>query len=1375
MAEPNFPKSLDETFVQPVPKATKSPSASAAPPDDSGDFSGWTWDGSQGYTATRPHEPADSTIHSAPAPADQLEETFVDPKVGSWPPPHLSDELEQTLVNPADGEQPAHETNGTAGTYASQLSQPSHEPEDTLVDVPESEEPDHTLVSAPESEEPDHTLVSAPESEEPDHTLVSAPESEEPDHTLVNEPEEEPDHTLVNEPEEEPDHTLVNEPESEEPDHTLVNEPESEKPDHTLVNAPDSEEDDQTLVNSSVSEVHDPTLVNAPAETNAPDATLVSQEIPLGKPTVGQRRGDTRVPEEANQTLLNAPEAPAPASTPAGGEGALLKAATAIRPEPPLTQPKDQGRPTGGPNPATVKSGERPSKRVPVAPARDRYEVLGALGRGGMGIVYKARDTKLNRLVALKMILSGAHASAETLMRFRIEAEAVAKLQHPHIVQIFDIGERDGHPFFSLEYLDGGSLHQQLASKAQQPRRAATIIETLARAIHYAHLRGIVHRDLKPANVLVAKDGTLKITDFGLAKQLDVEDSNQTGGESILGTPTYMAPEQAAGRTREIGPAADVYALGAMLYEMLTGRPPFRGNSVMETLQQVQFSEPVQPRRLAPNAPLDLQTISLKCLSKEPQGRYASAEALADDLRAYLEDRPIKARPTPALERLFKWMRRQPVQAALIFVSVAAFVGLVFGVVNHIEEQNELVKTTKGKFEAEERERKKAAAARDAEEKAKIKIESLLNQTEEQRVRAVANEGRANTNLNDAKIAVAELTKLAQRGLVDQPGLETVRSDLLKSAATCYSNFIKTNEEFIKTSKDDAALRALTHESGQAQNWLGNVQQMLGDNAAAADSYKKACASYQAALRDSWFDSFFPFLNNAIRKELADCSISWWAVLGDLGQEEEGDKMLKQAYQLYKELSIKNPANADYLRGLAMCENNFGVRELKADNLDAAEQHFNQSLAELDKPKGPDARRLTLLLERARVNNHLGLLYMKRPAPGLWEVITHTVAAARFNEALPLMEKLMGLKPDSTEVAKELGYVYTNRGLLLRTREDKKAALDNYNQAIELFDDLSKDYKAVADYRHLAALNRSNHGEVLAHARGPQKNLSGALTDLQKARKVLEDLAKEFPTRPTYRQNLAETCNRLGEVHKMLSNESQDVAAERKDAIECWEEAATLLQDLINREKTRLDEYRQELERSLRSQIGFYQQRYRESTQAEKWSEAAVVTARLIVVCEKLVALKANEQTRGCGLWHSMTALWAAAQAREDLASARLNLLELATYTKDIDAANKAATALMKNSEDIPPSWGKRLRASKLLYKCMELADRDRNLSDSTPPRWYVDCLRLLRDANACNENIVIGPNDFKSLQNDENFKDIVKEIEETRQKSGSLIGKDKH
>jgi serine/threonine-protein kinase len=293
------------------------------------------------------------------------------------------------------------------------------------------------------------------------------------------------------------------------------------------------------------------------------------------------------------------------------------------------------------------------------------YQVDAVIGRGGMGIVYQARHLRLNRTVALKTLRGGPLAGHYDRQRFFREAEAVAALRHPNVVQLYDMGDVDGRPYFTMELVEGGSLRAKIAGTPQPAALAASLTAALAGAVHVAHLSGIVHRDLKPANVLLTADGTPKVTDFGLAWRLEDEEGLTQSGV-LMGTPSYMAPEQARGDKSAIGPATDVYALGAILYELLTGRPPFRADTATATLRQVAEEEPVSPSRLNSRVPRDLETICLKCLQKGPSERYASAAALGDDLRRFERGEPIAARPPGALERSAKWVRRRPATAALV-------------------------------------------------------------------------------------------------------------------------------------------------------------------------------------------------------------------------------------------------------------------------------------------------------------------------------------------------------------------------------------------------------------------------------------------------------------------------------------------------------------------------------------------------------------------------------------------------------------------------------------------------------------------------------------------------------------------------------------
>jgi serine/threonine-protein kinase len=289
------------------------------------------------------------------------------------------------------------------------------------------------------------------------------------------------------------------------------------------------------------------------------------------------------------------------------------------------------------------------------------YDLLDELGRGGMGVVYKALDRGLNRVVAVKMILPGALPGPTELRRFQTEAEAAAQLSHPHIVTVHRVGVVEGRPFYSMDFVEGPSLSQRLAQGPLPGRDAARYLVAVARAVHHAHERGILHRDLKPGNILLGNDDRPRVADFGLAKQFNSQAGHTRTG-AIVGTPSYMAPEQAAGR-KDLGPACDVYGLGALFYELLTGRPPFQAETPLETLMQVVEREPAPPRLLNPSVDRDLETICLKCLEKEPGARYADAAAVADDLERYLNDESIQARSLNVMDRLARTLGRDYLDA----------------------------------------------------------------------------------------------------------------------------------------------------------------------------------------------------------------------------------------------------------------------------------------------------------------------------------------------------------------------------------------------------------------------------------------------------------------------------------------------------------------------------------------------------------------------------------------------------------------------------------------------------------------------------------------------------------------------------------------
>jgi serine/threonine protein kinase/predicted Zn-dependent protease len=509
------------------------------------------------------------------------------------------------------------------------------------------------------------------------------------------------------------------------------------------------------------------------------------------------------------------------------------------------------------------------------------YDILEELGRGGMGVVYKARHRRLQRLVALKMVLAGAHVGAAGLARFRAEAEAVAKLSHANIVQIYETGEHEGRPFFSLEFVEGGGLDQRMAQSPTSPRAAASLIETLARTMAVAHERGIVHRDLKPANILLANVGSQtslvrhrdtdssslpadhwsrttvpKIADFGLAKQVD-DDSSQTRTGTILGTPSYMAPEQAEGKNREIGPAADIYSLGAILYELLVGRPPFRAGNPIDTIRQVIEKEPIPPRQLEPRVPLDLETICLKCLEKDPVRRFVSAVDLADDLQRFVQGEPIRARPTPVWERAWKWARRRKALVALYAViTAAAASGVLFVLWHNVSLRSKL----------------DLALAEDRRSK-KREMDAL----EERRLTLVEQEGQK--LFDSARVAAAASDWPAAR-LALEKALTTIRSEThlvdLKASAQALLERVE-NELRVEAARRESRARyqsfANLRDEAQFLGTLYTGMDLAANLQAARSAVQKALQVYGVSAGRSVAPAFDSYLSETEKSEaLRDCS-----------------------------------------------------------------------------------------------------------------------------------------------------------------------------------------------------------------------------------------------------------------------------------------------------------------------------------------------------------------------------------------------------------------------------------------------------------------------------------------------------------------------
>jgi tetratricopeptide (TPR) repeat protein len=767
--------------------------------------------------------------------------------------------------------------------------------------------------------------------------------------------------------------------------------------------------------------------------------------------------------------------------------------------------------------------GGSPGEGRPAWPEVPGYEVLGELGRGGMGVVYRARQVGLNRLVALKMVRAGEHAGPEDLARFRAEAEAVAALQHPHVVQIFEVGRHAGLPFFALEYLEGGSLQDRLRGAPLPPREAARLVQTLAGAVQAAHERGLIHRDLKPANVLLAADGTPKVTDFGLAKRVE-GGAGLTQSGAVVGTPSYMAPEQAAGKGKAVGPAADVYALGAVLYECLTGRPPFKAATPMETVLQVLGEEPVPPRRLQPQVPPDLETVCLTCLGKEPARRYAGARALADDLRRFLNGEPIQARPVGAWERGVKWARRRPAVTALLAALVVVLAGGFLGL-------------TALWLRADEQ---RVAAERAREEEAAQRAVAERARGEEAKQRAVAQ--AVNAFLRQDLLGQADTGKQPfLAGQAERNPQITVRALLDRAAAGVGGQFAGQPEveAAIRQTIGDA-YRALG-EYDRAQRHLDRAvawrREHLGaDHPDTLLSLNSLAALYKDRGRYDEAERLLQEALAGLRKKLgADhpdtlTSLNNLAVLyQDRGRYAEAETLYQEALAgLRKKLGADHPDTLTSLNNLAVLYRSRG-RYAEAEPL------LEEALAGYRRTRGPDHPHTLISL------NNLAELYQSRGR--------HAEAEPLYQEALAGCRRALGADhPATLAILNNLAALYHARG-----RHAEAEPLDQEALAVRRRT-LGADHPdTLRSLNNLAELYRSRgrHAEaepLLREALAGKRRTLGAahpdtLSSLNNLALLYQDRGRYPEAEPLLREALAGRRRALGADHPDTLSSLNNLAA----------------------------------------------------------------------------------------------------------------------------------------------------------------------------------------------------------------------------------------
>jgi serine/threonine-protein kinase len=722
------------------------------------------------------------------------------------------------------------------------------------------------------------------------------------------------------------------------------------------------------------------------------------------------------------------------------------------------------------------------------------YELLEEIGRGGMGVVYRARQKGLGRLVALKLFRADPLGGDADLRRFRNEAEVVAQLDHPNVVPIYEVGEHEGRVFFSMKLIEGGSLDGQLDRFVSEPQAGAALLVAVARAVHHAHQRGILHRDLKPANILLSRRTSSlacppsppgqaaslsyepHVTDFGLAKRVEA-DAGLTHTGAVLGTPAYMAPEQAAARRGAVTTAADVYGLGTILYALLTGRAPFHGESVLQTLEQVRGQDPEPPRRLNPRVPRDLETICLKCLRKEPQRRYDSAAALADDLERWLRGEPIQARPVGRLGRLWRWCRRQPVQALLaaaLLLAVATGLALVLWQWRRAEEH--------------------------------------YRTAEDLRRAAVGHEAEVDESFRLAHEVVKDFTtRVGETGLLEAHGLEPLQRELLQKAQAYFRKFLEQRGH-------DPALR---HELAEASAALAQTIRLIGSPDEALDAYRRAVVLYEDLVRDDAD-------NLALRLELSKLYNHITGVLDALGRFDEALDSIRHAREVLEEARRRWSTDADLEHELACTIHNLGMVHQSSQRVDAALACFAEARAMHEELLRAHPGHRDYQDKLANTLNNLGVL--------LWRIDRGADALEPLQESAALREQLARRFPDRPPLQAALAQSLCNVGDCLRACGRPKDGIERLRKAHAILLDLTRTSPHVTGYRLQLGLSHAMLGQAQLAGDDPRQ----ALESFAEARKVFEQLVREYPRVPDYRRRVEQVCREMAPVY--VNSRQDDLA-----------------------------------------------------------------------------------------------------------------------------------------------------------------------------------------------------------------------------------------
>jgi tetratricopeptide (TPR) repeat protein/tRNA A-37 threonylcarbamoyl transferase component Bud32 len=820
------------------------------------------------------------------------------------------------------------------------------------------------------------------------------------------------------------------------------------------------------------------------------------------------------------------------------------------------------------------------------------YELIEKVGEGGMGVVYKARQRRLNRVVALKMMRGGPSATAEDVKRFRGEAMAAANLRHPGIVTIHEVGEHNGIHFISMEFVEGQSLSERLRESAIPPQRAAMLVEAVAEAVQFAHGRGVLHRDLKPSNILLDPNDRPRVVDFGLAKRVE-SDSELTRTGQILGTPSYMPPEQAGGKPETVDARGDVYSLGALLYELLTGRPPFRGATAWETIRQVVETEPVSPRVLDATIPKDLETISLKCLDKRPEGRYTTAGALAEDLQRFQRGEPITARPIGHLLCAARWCQRKPLVAGLSAAVVLALVtgtavSTWFGIEAHHRATEASQSATMFRAERDraddERDRTQQALAetrraidkyvetvRNAELLKDERFRPLLNALLEDALQhyqcyidayehgpddradlahalnIVGSLSHTSGDIERARRSYTQAIEVLSLLARSDPTAVRVREEL----AEAYKGLVAVRYETGELAGAEATLEKVSglydpliaehptipkyrHELAKQYRMLGNVKHRGGKPLEAANCYRKAIAIEESLIAGGDDD--------AHRFELALNTNLLGNVQKDTGESPAAMTSYRKAIEMFTSLLAKTPSSTAYRSGLAATYGSLAGAQARHGSGSDAVTSYGKAIE----------------LRRRLVEDHPNVReYRDELAAGYLNLGTVQQRIGKLDEAAESYEavtkiagQLASENPTVGRNREQLASGYTNLGILQNDTGRLDAAVDSHGKAIQLFKKLAAESPSVAGHRAHLARSYTNLGSVQVKRR----DTAAGAASFKKSIEILERLVADHPL-DDYFEVLAKAYINLG-IARREAGEFAESAERYRKAIEIYDRLA---------------------------------------------------------------------------------------------------------------------------------------------------------------------------------------------------------------------------